>query len=129
MNLTQHQKFLDASAPRTAEKNDEIDLEQVLDTLWRGKIVIFFCVLVALLLGGYYVYSMAVPVYTARSVVVLKSRQEQIVDFENVMSCLGGDQATVNTEVAVIRSRGLMGKLVDRLDLTKGPEFNPTLRV
>lgn len=60
----------------------------MLDTLWCGKIIIFFgasspCC------WGYYADSMAVRVYTARSVVMLESRQEQIVDFENVMSGLG----------------------------------------
>ncbi|MBD3626212.1 MAG: hypothetical protein HUJ24_12745 [Rhodobacteraceae bacterium] len=51
MKLTQRQKFPGASALRTTKKNDQIDLGQMLDTLWCGKIIIFFCALVALLLG------------------------------------------------------------------------------
>ncbi|PKP83664.1 MAG: chain-length determining protein, partial [Alphaproteobacteria bacterium HGW-Alphaproteobacteria-2] len=34
----------------------------------------------------------------------------------------------MNTETVVLTSRGLVGRLVDTLDLTSDPEFNPTLR-
>lgn len=128
MNLTQRQNFIGASDRDAAGADDEIDLGQLVGTLWRGKFFIAFCGFVLLLLGGYYAYFKAIPAYTANSVVVLESRQEQVVDLESVMSGLGGDQATVNTEVEVIRSRGLIGKLVRNLDLLQDPEFNTTLR-
>lgn len=80
------------------------------------------------ILAGYYAYSVAVPSYTATSVVTLESRQEQVVDLTSVMTGLAGDQATVNTEIEVIRSRGLVEKLVDQMALIKDPEFNPNLR-
>ena len=34
----------------------------------------------------------------------------------------------INTELEVLRSRDLIGKLVDTLDLTNQPDFNPLLR-
>jgi len=113
---------------RSATETDEIDLSELLRTLWRGKFWIALCSLIALLLGGYYAYVAAVPVYTSSSVVMLESRQEQVVDLESVMTGLSGDQASINTEVEVIRSRGLIEKMVERLDLTQDPEFNPRLR-
>jgi len=114
-------------APVTAD-GDEIDLAELMRTIWRGKFWIMLCVLIAFVIGFYYAFVKAVPVYTSSSVVMLESRQEQVADLESVMSGLSGDQATINTEVEVIRSRGLVKKLVRQLDLIEDPEFNPELR-
>ena len=111
------------------DMNDgEIDLRTLLRTLWRGKLWIIFISFIGLLFGIYYAFFTAVPKYTASSVVMLESRQEQVVDLDSVVSGLAGDQATINTEVEVIRARGLTEKLVNRLDLTSDPEFNTQLR-
>lgn len=107
---------------------DEIDLGQLFRTIWRGKFWILLTALIGLLLGGYYAFVVATPLYTATAAVALESRQEQVVDIESVMSGLSADQATINTEVEVFRSRELMGKLVRRLDLVRDPEFNTRLR-
>ena len=106
----------------------EIDLMLLFRTLWRGKIWIILATIIAILIGGYYAYSIATPLYTTRAVVMLENRQEQVVDIESVMTGLSGDQATVNTEVEVIRSRGLLEKLVLKLDLLNDPEFNTELQ-
>ncbi|WPZ31552.1 polysaccharide biosynthesis tyrosine autokinase (plasmid) [Sulfitobacter sp. OXR-159] len=107
---------------------DEIDLGNLLQTLWRGKLWIALCGFVALCLGGFYAYGIAVPVYTAKSAVALESRQEQVMDIESVVTGLGGDQSTINTEVEVLRSRGLIETLVLDLDLLDDPEFNSSLQ-
>ncbi|WP_345741013.1 Wzz/FepE/Etk N-terminal domain-containing protein [Pseudophaeobacter arcticus] len=70
--------------------DDGIDLGQLLRTLWRGKFWILISMLVAILVGGYYAYAVAVPLYSTTSVVTLENRQEQVVDFESVVSGLGG---------------------------------------
>ncbi|MCX7561616.1 polysaccharide biosynthesis tyrosine autokinase [Sulfitobacter sp. F26204] len=108
--------------------NDEIDLNQLARTVWRGKFWIMLTALIGVLIGGWYAYVMAVPVYTSKSTVTLESRQDQTVDIESVVTGLSGDQATINTEVEVIRSRGLLEKLVYRLNLLEDPEFNGRLR-
>lgn len=106
----------------------EIDLLALVNTVWRGKWIIMLFTLVALVLGAYQAYVRAVPLYTASTVVALEARQEQVADLDSVLSGLSADQATINTEIEVMRSRGLLGKLVARLDLTQDPEFNPGLR-
>ena len=108
--------------------DDEIDLGALLHTLWRGKLWIMLTALIGLLIGGYYAFEVAVPKYTANSVVMLESRQEPLVDLDSVMSGISGDQSAINTEVEVIRARGLMEKLVRQMDLTSDPEFNARLR-
>lgn len=108
--------------------SDEIDLSQLARTLWRGKFFILLCTIVALVIGVWYAYVQAVPVYTSNTSIALESRQEQVVDIESVVTGLGGDQATINTEIEVIRSRGLAEKLVNHLNLMEYPEFNAELR-
>ena len=98
----------------------EIDLMALLNTVWRGKWVIMICAVIAILVGGYYAFKVAVPVYTANAVVALEARQEQVADLDSVLSGLSADQATINTEIEVMRSRGLIGKLVERLELMDG---------
>lgn len=112
----------------TVEDDDEIDLGQLFRTLWRGKWFIGLMTAVAIFIGGYYAYVAAVPVYTATASVALDSRQSQVIDFESVVSGLSGDQASINTELEVLKSRGLARKLVQALDLTKDPEFNALLK-
>ncbi len=114
-------------APTAQGADDEIDLLALLATLWRGKWWIALVTTVAVGIGGYYAFGVATPMYTASATVVLENRQEQVVDLQNVMSGLSGDQATVNTEVEVLQSRGVARKLVDRLGLLDDPEFNTSL--
>lgn len=113
---------------RVVEKDEEIDLVSIVGALWRGKWWIILSALVALFIGGYYAYRVAVPMYASKAVVALESRQEQVVDIESVMTGLSGDQATINTEVEVMRSRNLAKKLVASLNLIEDPEFNASIR-
>ena len=131
MTLEQHpdrgfRPVVSSTAQDSADS--EIDLSQLVRTLWRGKMFIIFCLLIAVLIGGWYAYVQAVPVYTSNTSVALESRQEQVVDIESVVTGLSGDQASINTEIEVMRSRSLAEKLVIRLDLLADPEFNAELR-
>ncbi len=125
--MKQRQVFAEGTL-QDRDTDDEIDLSSLLRTLWRGKPWIALCGLIALLLGGYYAYGLAVPVYTAKAAIALESRQEQVMDIESVVTGLGGDQSTINTEVEVLRSRGLIEDLVMDMDLLEDPEFNTLLQ-
>lgn len=96
--------------------------------LWRGKVWVFLITFVTTIAGAFYATQIAVPKYTAKASVALESREAQVVDFETVVSGLSGDQATINTEIEVLRSRGLIEKLVLQMDLVGDPEFNAALR-
>ncbi|MGH1329993.1 MAG: GNVR domain-containing protein [Paracoccaceae bacterium] len=97
-------------------------------TLWNGKWLIALVVGGCLLLGALYVLAWATPRYTATAALALEAREEQVIELESVMAGLGSDQATVNTELEVIRSRRLLETLALELDLMKDPEFNAALR-
>lgn len=108
--------------------DDTIDISSIISTLWRGKLWIASCAAVAVLIGGYYAYVLATPLFSATSVVMLESREEQVSGLEGVLGELTADSSVVNTEVEVLRARGLARKVVEELDLVSDPEFNGQLR-
>lgn len=109
-------------------EEDVIDVGQLLSTLWRGKWVIGLITSLTILAGGYYAFVAATPLFRSTAVVMLEMKQERIVDLQSVVGGLTGDTSEVNSEVEVLRSRGLLGKVVDQLELVKDPEFNKELQ-
>ncbi|WP_380058924.1 polysaccharide biosynthesis tyrosine autokinase (plasmid) [Falsihalocynthiibacter sp. SS001] len=96
--------------------------------IWRGKWFVAFCALVAVVMVGLFVTYFVTPIFKSDAILVLETREEQVVDLEGVISGLSSDSSTVQTEVEVLRSRGLAQKVVEQLDLVNDPEFNPALR-
>ncbi|MFD2113003.1 GumC family protein [Thiorhodococcus fuscus] len=106
---------------------DLIDIKELLRTLWRRRMVILGSVLFITSLALLIVFQLT-PRYTASALLTLQTRQEAVVDIQAVMSGLSTDASVIRTELDVISSRRLIGKLVDTLKLTKDPEFNGALR-
>ncbi len=130
--LTLNQQFRTPSsnhpAPQPPEDDDTIDLSALFAAIWRGKWIIAFFTIVAVFVGGYYAFVSATPLFRSTAVVILETKQDSIVDLQSVVGGMTGDTSEVNSEVEVLRSRGLMGKVVDQLDLTSDPEFNTGLQ-
>ena len=110
-----------------AAEDDEIDLIEIFTALWRGKWIILAAGVLLTVLGAYYAFRVAVPKYTSTASVVLQVNAEPFVDIESVVSGVSSEASSLNTEIQVIRSRGLIEKLVKQLDLTADPEFNRAL--
>ena len=129
MNMNRQSRQIAQQVPtREHGAADDVDILALFRTLWRGKWLILLATTLCVFLAWLYASHGAQRKFTAHSVVVLESRQENVVDFDSVVSGLAGDQASINTEVAVLRSRGLVERLVIEEDLTTDPEFNPALR-
>jgi succinoglycan biosynthesis transport protein ExoP len=109
-------------------KSDEISLLNLLGTLWRGKSIIVLCVLCTVIIAIWYAFFAAEPMYRSSAQLSLLVKTEAAVDLSAVLSGATPDQASINTEMEIIKSRGLLADLVDELDLINDPEFNPTLR-
>ncbi|MEM0991145.1 MAG: polysaccharide biosynthesis tyrosine autokinase [Pseudomonadota bacterium] len=118
------------AAPQRPQVHDQngIEVGQIFNTLWRGRWIMLLCMIASLCLAIAWLNTLAVNRYTASTVIALQSRDEQVVDFDNVLSGLGGDGHTIKTEIEVMRARGLFRKLVADLDLTQDPEFNRHIR-
>lgn len=112
----------------TQDGDDEIDLMALLGTLWRGKWIIAGCAALLMLIGGFYVFRVAVPKYQASTTLALELRSENVVDLESVVSGVSTETSAINTELEVIRSSGLLEKLVTELSLNADPEFNSALQ-
>lgn len=126
--LTEASYPVPRSTAAEAPEKDVIDLGHLLATLWLGKWTILASAVATMLLGGFYAFVAAVPLYTSSAVVILETQQQSVVDLQSVVSGLSSDSAEVNSEREVLLSRGLMGKVVDKLDLVSDPEFNGALR-
>lgn len=113
------------SIPEASDR--ELDVARLLNAVWRGKGFILGIAFLAFVASGIYAYRIATPVYSATAQLVLDGRQQTVTDLDSVVSGLSTDQITINTELEVMRSRRLVGLLVDRMDLTNAPEYNPWL--
>lgn len=118
----------DRKEPPLSSEDDDLDLIEILATLWRGRRVLAVCAVIALLAGAFYAYRVAVPKYAATVQVMLRGQGQQLVDIQSVVSGVSTDAESMNTELQVIQSRKLAEQLVDRLNLTADPDFNPFLQ-
>ena len=109
-------------------EQDDLDLLSILRTLWRGRWIVALCGSLLLGYGWYQAYVVAVPIYRATATLAVEVRTEQVVNLDSVLSGVSPDEYSMNTEMEIIRSRELIGRLVDQLDLTRDPEFNGALR-
>ncbi len=74
-----------------------------------------------------YVFQLT-PLYSAETLILLDQQKTQVVDAESVMSGLGGDSPTVDSQVEILKSRSIARRVVEELHLDEDPEFNPKLK-
>lgn len=102
----------------------EIDLKETLHRVWHRKSLVIGTMVMVVVLVTIVLFQIP-PKYYAEALLMLDSRRPNVVDFEAVISGLTPDSGTIFNEIEVIKSRGLVGKLVQRLNLEKVPELNP----
>ncbi|MFP6732148.1 MAG: polysaccharide biosynthesis tyrosine autokinase, partial [Alphaproteobacteria bacterium] len=102
-------------------------MRDLLMTLWRRKLVIMGT---ALIITGFAVLMVMqiVPLYIAEASLVIEPPQTNVIDIESVTPGLSTDWFTQETQAAILGSRVLAEKVVDRLGLVNDPAFNPALR-
>ena len=103
-----------------------LDLRQVLQTVWRRKHVVIACMVVCTTLA-FLAVNQATPLYTAQAEVVMEKQQERSLNFVEVLQGTGYDHTTPRTEAAVITSREMAERVIERLGLMQHPLFNPTI--
>lgn len=108
---------------------EEIDVISILRVMWRGKLWVMLFAAFGVFAAFYYGTRVAVPMYPATVTLALDRQQQQVIgDIESIFG--GGDVSpfTINTEFEILRSRNVIGRLVDEMNLIEDPEFNPYLR-
>ena len=97
------------------------DLKSVLAALRRRAgifVAAFVFVLAAALAWIYY----SIPIYSARATIVLDPPQQIVTNSPSVLADVEPDSTVVDTQVQVIQSRVVLGRVVDRLGLLGAAE-------
>ena len=105
-------------------KRDEIDVFALLRTMWRGRFWIMLSMLVCFIVAGYYAYRIAQPSYSATAVIEFAPKQSQLLGLESIVAGTSVDKASLNTELATIRSREMAEAVVKKLELSRDPVFS-----
>lgn len=124
MEMSNIKSILNSDGPNG---ENQIDIIEIFRLFWRYILwilfIIFLCVCIGLILT-----EISIPKYLARSVVMMESRQSEIIGLESIIGGLSSEkESVVNTEVEVLRGRTLMGRVVDDRNLIADPEFNSSL--
>ena len=116
--------------PNPSISEGDIDLVKLTASLWRGKWIVLVFVLFCVVFANFYFKYVPVPLYTATTKITLKENQPEkiLTDIESLMANGPITDTGINTELEVLRTRDLVGKLVDSLNLITQPDFNPLLR-
>ena len=116
--------------PNPSISEGDIDLVKLAASLWRGKWIVLVFVLFCVGVADFYVRYFAFLFILQPQRLHLKRNQPEkiLTDIESLMTNGPITDTGINTELEVLRSRDLVGKLVDSLDLTNQPDFNPLLR-
>ena len=108
-------------------QDSEAPLRHLIGTIWRRRWIIIATIVVAVTLATLFVFQIT-PRYTASAQILVETRQMNVLNIQAVVPGLGADYQTNETEAAVLRSRELAKKVVELLNLTANPAFNPELR-
>ena len=106
----------------TMADTGEIDLRRFFRTLWRGKWILLATMVVTMGAAAYWLRQVT-PLYTADVLIVIEPRSSSIVRVEEAVQDVSSDSAKVNTEVAILESRGLAARVIRQLELDDDPEF------
>lgn len=127
--MTQDQRSMTPIGHRQNTQDEEgLDLLHLLATLWHGKWFIAICVVLAMLVGGYYAFRVAVPRYAATANLALQMRRQLVQEVDSVTSAIPAEFSAMYTELEVITSRRVVEEVTRKLELVKDPEFNASLR-
>jgi exopolysaccharide transport family protein len=106
---------------------DQFDVSELLAMVRRRRGIILGCIVVVTLLATLITFQLT-PKYTADTQLLLDTRKTNVIDLQAVYSGLQPEAAAVRSEIDVLRSRQLAGKVIDRLGLVGDPNFNDALR-
>ena len=106
---------------------DEPSVLELFHTLWFRRRLLFSTALFIIAVGVIVMYQM-VPRYTATSIMLMGVPKTKVVDIDEVLSSGPGNDAAILGEIAVLRSKNLARKVIEKFNLRSKEEFNPRLR-
>ncbi|KEA64212.1 Capsular polysaccharide synthesis enzyme CpsD, exopolysaccharide synthesis [Marinobacterium lacunae] len=104
--------------------DDEIDLLQLWQTIWRRKWSIITLTLVVMMLAALVVLSVT-PIYKGVSTLLIEQKAAKAVSIEDIYGLDGGSNEYLQTQFELLKSRELAERVVRELNLTTHPELDP----
>lgn len=125
---TRHTAALTAAdaSPRSSAVRSQgtTDLGGLFDILRRNWWKIALATLLGVMLSLTYL-AITKPAYTATASLFVDPRNRKIVSEEIVQGGVGSDLALVESQVSIITSDAVLGRVVEKLDLKNDPEYAP----
>lgn len=103
------------------------NLRAQIGTIWRGRWIIVICTVVALVIG-FLAVSQLKPSYRTSGKVLFEAKRANITDMEDVVVGPDYSRDSLVNEVQILSSTNLIDRVVEKLNLERYPEFNPSLR-
>ena len=103
---------------------DDINLGDLIGVLVESRWLILAIIFAALMIGAYKAFT-AVPIYQADGLLQVEEKSPGLTNLDT--SAMFGDYALVNAEIEILRSRSVLGTVVDnlQLDIYAEPEYLP----
>ncbi|ABI56154.1 polysaccharide biosynthesis tyrosine autokinase [Alkalilimnicola ehrlichii MLHE-1] len=109
--------------PTSSDRDDEIEIGRLVEILLNGKWIIAGLSALGLALGGFYAYT-STPVYSGDMLLQVESKQATLPGLSEMLG--GEQQVPTSAEVELLRSRMVVGSVVDQLDLAVQARPLPT---
>lgn len=101
----------------------QISPEHIIGALRKRAWLITALTLVCTILAGIFAYSLT-PKYQASATVLIDPRKKNIIDMDAVVSGISADTPTIESEAEILRSRAIIGRVINELNLDQDPEFS-----
>lgn len=109
--------------------DDEVDVRELLDLLWSGRWLILTVAVLVTAIGVAYAL-LAAPVYEADGLVQVEEEKQGLSStLSQLTSVLGGSPVQAPAEIAILRSRMVLGAVIEQLKLRidARPRYFPVL--
>ncbi len=118
-------RFVFSDAIQHEEPETTIDMRSIARVIWAGRWTVFFVTSCATLLG-FLVTLNVEPTYKASAKVMFDPQLREIAAGARVTSVISGEDGIQN-EIQVLRSTALLNRVIDELNLSAVPDFNPEI--
>ncbi len=100
----------------------DIDLRKFFAIIKRRRKIIINTVILVLALALVFLF-LQTSRYTSDSVLQFNLREQQVVDIKSVIMGLPSDEAAISSELDTMRSRYIIGRVYDKMDLENNEQF------
>ena len=105
---------------------EDLNLSDLIGVIIENRWLIIGITVVAILIGGFHAFT-AAPIYEADSLLQVEEKKSGLANLDG--ATMMDDYTPVNAEIQILRSRSVLGTVVDnlKLDIIAEPEYFPCL--